>query len=247
MIEQLLDQSSIIVAAHRGYSSKYPENTLLAFQKAVETGVDMIEFDLRISKDNEVVIIHDQTVDRTTNGSGKVRDFTLKELKELDAGNGQRIPTLDEFCEWLQPYSDILLNVEIKRCGTAIEVADRAIEILKKYDFLDRCVFTSFDANIVAYINDKYQFKTQGFPDKQMSNYILGDNGTFSKLWAIGIDMNLLNPEIVQRYKTSGKLAWCFCPDDAEQVKYSLDCGITLMTCNNPVPALEYIEKIKNV
>ncbi|MBS4219138.1 glycerophosphodiester phosphodiesterase [Bacillus sp. FJAT-49711] len=246
MIERLQSESNIIVAAHRGFSSNYPENTLLAFQKAVDIGVDMIEFDLRLSKDNEVVIIHDQTVDRTTNGSGKVQDFTLRELKELDAGDGQRIPTLKEFCKMLQPYSELLFNIEIKRGSKAIEVADRAIEILRKFDFLDRCVFTSFEANIVAHIHDTYQCKTQGFPEDKMSNYIPGKNGTFSKLWAIGIEMNVLTREMVQSYKSAGKLAWSFCPDDAKQVKYSLDCGVTLMTCNNPVPALQYIKKIKN-
>ncbi|MCR2822953.1 glycerophosphodiester phosphodiesterase family protein [Lederbergia panacisoli] len=241
MIEQLQTESNLIIAAHRGFSSKYPENTLMAFQKAVDVGVDMIEFDLRLSKDNEVVIIHDRTVDRTTNGSGKVSEFTLKELKELDAGLGQKIPSLEEFCELLHPYSELLFNVEIKRGYKAIEVADRAIEILKKFNFLDRCVFTSFDANIVAHLHDKYQLKTQGFPREQMSNYIPGEEGTFSKLWAIGIDMNILNPKIVQDYKKKGKLAWCFCPDDTDQVKYSLDCGVTLMTCNNPLPALQYV------
>ncbi|MBS4195691.1 glycerophosphodiester phosphodiesterase family protein [Lederbergia citri] len=243
MIERLQAESSIIVAAHRGFSSEYPENTLLAFQKAVDIGVDMIEFDLRLSKDDEVAIIHDQTVDRTTNDSGKVNDLTLKELKELDAGDGQKIPSLEEFCELLQPYPELLFNVEIKRGDKAIEVTDRAIEILRKFAFLDRCVFTSFDANIVEYIHDKYHFKTQGFPEDQMSNYIPGENGTFSKLWAIGIDMKLLNPNIVQDYKNASKLTWCFCPDDEEQVTYSLDCGVTLMTCNNPLPALQYLGK----
>lgn len=244
MIERLQEQSGIIVAAHRGYSANYPENTLIAFQKAIEIGVDMIEFDLRLSKDNVVVVIHDDTVDRTTNGSGRVNDFTVKELKELDAGNGQRIPTLEELCELFQPYPELLYNVEIKPCDQAIEVVDYAIETLRKYDFLDRCVFTSFDADIVMYLHDKYQLKTQGFPGNKMFNYIPGEDGTYSKLWAIGISMKLLDPGIVQKYKTEGKLAWCYCPDNVEQVKYSLDCGVTLITCNDPLPALKYIKKI---
>ena len=71
------------VFAHRGFSGRYPENTMLAFEKAVELGVDGIELDVHLSKDGELVIIHDEKVDRTCNGTGKVKDMTLAELKEL--------------------------------------------------------------------------------------------------------------------------------------------------------------------
>ena len=71
--------------AHRGFCSQYPENTILAFQKALEEGVDGIENDVQLSKDGHIVIMHDESVDRTTNGKGWVKDLTLAELKELDA------------------------------------------------------------------------------------------------------------------------------------------------------------------
>ena len=105
---------NIYVAAHRGWSEKYPENTMIAFEKAIELGVDQIEIDIRITKDNELVIIHDNTVDRTTNGSGKVCDFTLEELKDMDAGSWKdekfsncRIPTLIEFMELVKDLPDM--------------------------------------------------------------------------------------------------------------------------------------------
>ena len=109
MIERLREPSCTMVAAHRGYKSAYPENTLLAFRKALELGVDMLEFDLRLTLDKEVVVIHDATVQRTTSGAGEVRDYTLAELKSLDAGGwfarefeGLKIPTLAELCELLR-------------------------------------------------------------------------------------------------------------------------------------------------
>ena len=77
-----MNGSRIILAAHRGDRFNYPENTMLAYRKAAELGVDQIEIDIRITKDGELVIIHDATVDRTTNGTGKVKDFTLAQLKE---------------------------------------------------------------------------------------------------------------------------------------------------------------------
>ena len=79
-------EKNIFVAAHRGWSEKYPENTILAFEKALELGVDQIELDIRITKDDQLVVIHDATVDRTTNGTGAVNSFTLAELQQLDAG-----------------------------------------------------------------------------------------------------------------------------------------------------------------
>jgi len=91
------------VIAHRGFSGVYPENTLLAFEKAVELGVDEIEFDIRMTRDGYPVIIHDETLDRTTDGKGKIYDLTLKEIKNFDAGikfgekfKGLKIPTFEE-------------------------------------------------------------------------------------------------------------------------------------------------------
>ena len=76
---------NIYVAAHRGFCAKFPENTMLAFKEALKLEVDQIETDVRITKDNELVLIHDATLDRTTNGSGRVCDYTLEELKQLEA------------------------------------------------------------------------------------------------------------------------------------------------------------------
>lgn len=246
MITRLQTNPSIIVAGHRGWKSAYPENTLLSFQRAIELGVDMLEFDLRFSKDNVVMVIHDQTVDRTTNGTGKVSDLTCAELKQLDAGGwfgkvyeGLKIPTFEELCELLASYPDVLLNVEIKPSPDAKEVADASIAILEKYDFIPRCIFTCFDAEVLAYIHDTYQLKTQGFPGELMSNYVPGEDGTISKMWAVGISMKLLTPQLVQDYERQGVLPWCYCPDTEQQVFYAIGSGSLLMTVNNPEPAIQ--------
>ena len=245
MIERMAMDASIVVAGHRGYRSEYPENTLLAFDKALAAGVDMLEFDLRLSKDNVIMVIHDETVDRTTNGSGKVCDHTAEELKRLDAGApfgaefaGQRVPEFKELCELLKTHPDVLLNVEIKPSPDAMETADAAIAMLQAYGYLERCVFTSFDAAVVAHIHDRYRLKTQGFPGELMQHFEPGKNGTYAKMWAVGIPMKLLTPAIVKQFQEMGILAWCYSPDDRRQVHYALGCGVTCMTVNNPLPAL---------
>jgi glycerophosphoryl diester phosphodiesterase len=252
MIERLEDESILTIAGHRGFMSHYPENTLLSFQKALELGVEMLELDLRLSKDGVLMVLHDETLERTTDGFGKISDYTVKQLKQFDASKGNRvtgklsIPTFEEFCEFLTAYPDILLNVEIKPSHDAKEVADKAIAMLRDNGNLSKCVFTSFDAAIITYISEEYQLKTQGFPGEKMFNFVPGPDGTYSHMWAVGISMNLLTPEMVKKFRENNILAWCYCPDNEEQVYYALSCGATLMTCNNPEPALQIRENMKN-
>ena len=96
----------IKVYAHRGYSGRFPENTMLAFQEAAKTGCDGIELDVQLTKDGQLVVIHDETIDRTTDGSGYVRDYTLEELRRFNAAakwdgrfGFQPIPTFEEYCQ----------------------------------------------------------------------------------------------------------------------------------------------------
>lgn len=107
------------LCAHRGAMGTHPENTLVAFREAIKAGAHMIEFDVQLTKDNKLVVIHDGTVDRTTNGTGQVSELPFDEIRNLDAGSwkspefaGEKIPTLDETLS-VMPYN-IWLNVHIK-------------------------------------------------------------------------------------------------------------------------------------
>ncbi len=151
----LVDPAARPVIGHRGDSAHFPENTIPSFDRAVELGADAIEFDLRVSRDGEVVIIHDPTVDRTTNGTGAVDSVTLAELKALDAGarfsadggktfpfrgRGLTIPTLDEM---LARYTSVPLLIEVK----IPEAAHRAPAVLSRHDANARVVLDSTDAS----------------------------------------------------------------------------------------------------
>jgi len=252
MIERLLNDPALVVAGHRGYKSAYPENTLLAFRQVLDLGVGMLEFDLRMSKDKTVMVFHDEKLERTSNGTGYLSDHSLAELKQLDAGGwfgacfeGLKIPTLEELCELLRDYPDVLLNVEVKRGDHDREVVDQAVATLTAYGYLPRCVFTCFDAEVIAYMYDKYQLKTQGFPATSMYNFNSGDRGTYSKLWAVGISMSMLTPTLVKEFQNKGLLVWCYCPDTYPQVYYGIGCGATLMTCNDPVPAMRVVQSME--
>ncbi|MCK5773283.1 MAG: glycerophosphodiester phosphodiesterase [Thermoplasmata archaeon] len=106
-----------LIIGHRGASGTEPENTLRSFRKAVDMGADGIELDVHTCATGEIVVIHDDTVDRTTNGSGKVSDLSLDRLRELDAGSGERIPLLTEVLDLIG--GRVLVNIELKGDDTA--------------------------------------------------------------------------------------------------------------------------------
>lgn len=139
------------ILAHRGASYNAPENTIPAFELAMENGADGVELDVHLSRDGELVVIHDERVDRTTNGKGFVKDFTLDELKSLDASYGKegfensRIPTLDEVYD-LFAYTGHVINVEIKT--DIIDYPGICEKLLKLEDDMHmngRIIYSSFN------------------------------------------------------------------------------------------------------
>ncbi len=154
-------KQNIFVAAHRGWSAKYPENTMEAFRAAAEAGVDQIETDIRITKDGELVLMHDAAVDRTTNGTGLVREKTLAEIRALDAGSwkgaefaGYKVPTLKEFMDYIATLPEMTIDFELKeypvegRDEISYEVCDRVLKMIDEYGFTDRCVVNTFSGKL---------------------------------------------------------------------------------------------------
>src|SRR5215470_15967466 len=144
----------MLVIAHRGASGHAPENTLAAFRRAVALGATFIETDLQLSRDARFVAIHDETVNRTTNGKGKVHDLTLADLRKLDAGSwfgsefsGERIPTLEEILEFSKKH-DVVFYLEVKPSGSwGGEHA--LIGALRESGEIPRAVVISFDPEIL--------------------------------------------------------------------------------------------------
>ncbi|MDH3290733.1 MAG: glycerophosphodiester phosphodiesterase family protein [Gemmatimonadota bacterium] len=133
----LLEPTARPVVGHRGAAGDYPENTLLSFDQALKQGADALELDVRLSADGHAVVIHDPTVDRTTDGSGPVRSFTVAQLRALDAGEGQGVPTLEDV---LARYPDTPLILEVKEA----EVAAVAAAALIRHGAAKRVLVGSF-------------------------------------------------------------------------------------------------------
>ena len=138
--------------AHRGFSGKYPENTMLAFEEAIKAGADGIELDVQLTKDGEVVILHDERLDRTTDASGPVCSYALEELKQVDASYryrglvpAQHIPTLREYFE-LVKKEPLVTNIELKTgILTYPGIEQKTWDLIKEYHLEDRILISSFN------------------------------------------------------------------------------------------------------
>ena len=144
-------EATMKVLAHRGFSGNYPENTMLAFRKAIEAGADGIELDIHESRDGQLVIIHDENLVRTTGIDGIVSDFTLAELTRTRASRTKSdafdtpIPSFEEFCEFASNGS-FITNVEIKTNNQWYQDIERkAIDMVRAYGLQDRIIFSSFN------------------------------------------------------------------------------------------------------
>jgi len=135
----LKDVNKVLCIAHRGAFAYAPENTMKAFELAVEMKADMIEFDIRMTKDGHIVVIHDETIDRTSDGSGYVRDMALDQLKQFDFGEGEKIPTLEEVLQLAEKHK-IMLNIELKE----YKIAKKTVELIDKYGMSDKVIVSSF-------------------------------------------------------------------------------------------------------
>lgn len=146
------------IYGHRGCMGTFPENTLLGFLQAIRQGADGIELDVQLTKDGEVVVIHDETLERTTDGTGFVKDLTLQELKQYSAGvkyahlknydrviwSAERVPTLQEVLELLAPYK-IELNIELKTSLFQYEgIEEKVLALVKEYGNGRKVIYSSF-------------------------------------------------------------------------------------------------------
>jgi len=157
------NKDGFIVIAHRGASAYAPENTMPAFEKAVEMEAEMIELDVLLSKDGVPVVFHDAKLNKKSTGKGLVSDYTLAELKKLDAGSwfskdftGTRIPTLDEVLAYAA--GKISVNIEIKTEAVAENknsgVEEKSIALVRKYGMEDHVIFSSFDYRAVKRLKE---------------------------------------------------------------------------------------------
>ena len=149
-MNQLFSLTQPVVFAHRGASGYAPENTLAAFNRAHTLGAEAIELDVKLTRDGKVVVLHDQTVDRTTSGHGDLREFSLLQVQELDAGShfstqfaGEKVPTLEQVFELFG--RKLFINIELTNYQTYGDgLTDKVVELIDKFNLDDWVMFSSF-------------------------------------------------------------------------------------------------------
>ena len=209
-----------LIYGHRGASGYAPENTLEAFRLSMEMGADGFELDVHLSRDGELVVIHDETVNRTTNGTGAVRDLTLAQLKELDACNGMeayrgaKIPTLAEVFDLIRDTHH-LVNVEVKTDGIFYpEIEKKCVTLAKENGVEDRVLYSSFNHYTLMKLR---QLK----PDAKLG-MLFGDVMVRPWEYAASISVDYLHP-----YKSNLRV-----PGFAEGAR-AAGMGVNLWTVND--------------
>lgn len=253
---------NIYVAAHRGWSTNYPENTMIAFEKAIEIGVDQLETDVRITKDGELVLIHDAAVDRTTDGTGLVCEKTFAQLQQLDAGSwkgtefaGMRIPKFVDIMELVKDHPTMTLDIELKEYPVegweeiSYSVCDRVLQIVDEYGYTDRVVINTFSAKLMEYIvgkyGDKYKLHVY-YPIYKMKQDVILNPYHYGYCACMFRAMGAGNASVeeYEAMRKCGVRTWAGASVNNEAtVDQAILCGAELITCNNCDVILDLLRK----
>ena len=222
----------MIIMGHRGAAALAPENTLLSIATAMEIGVDAVEIDVHLSKDKEIVVIHDATVDRTTNGTGAVSSYTLEDMKRLDAGKGETIPTLQEVMDLI--HGKVKLVIELKDEGTEEPVVD----LIKRNGLMENVYVISFWHRLVRTVKDiEGRIKTGvlfvGCPvDASIAARVSAD--------ALVMKYTFVDKRFVDTAHKEGLTVFVWNIDDPRLVKPYADMGVDGMGSNDPRVLIDF-------
>ena len=237
---------SVLNISHRGFSGKYPQNTIMAFQKAFEEGVDYIELDVSLSQDDHVVVFHDSEVSNLTDGSGYIKDLTLEQIRGFDSGiktgdefKGTKIPTLAEVLEAFK-NNEAKLCIEIKARENDKEgIEDKVVNLVRQYGYLDRVMFTSYNRQVVKKLAQTFPNIWVGLdPSEEESethsaDYIVNlclDSGA-SILY---FDHALLTQELTDLAHSKGLQVHAWTADSEESIRRLIQMGVEGILTNRP-------------
>ncbi|MBM7587771.1 glycerophosphoryl diester phosphodiesterase [Bacillus pakistanensis] len=258
-----------LVIAHQGGELLTPSNTMAAFKKAAEMGVDVLETDIHITKDGHLVTIHDPTVDRTTNGKGFVADLTLKEVQELDAGyyfkdlqgnysyrnKGVQIPTVEEV---FQQFPNLRIEIEIKDDNPPErlkEISNKLWQLIKKYNKEEQVLVASFDQEIIELFKTYSHEKTAVASGKQeVTKFVLLQKLFLPGFYRPQADVHqiptqesifdLSKKSLIKGAHRHGVTIHYWTIDDKKTMRQLLDAGADGILTNRPDLLLEVLHEM---
>ena len=231
--------NKVKITAHRGYSAKAPENSLAAFEKAIESDADVIELDVRETKDGEIVVMHDESLKRTCGVDKKVGELTLDQLKRFAVGTeykgknradyeGELIPTLREVIELVGDRAE--LNIELKPAKTDDGLEEKVADIISEYDYYDNCVVTSLVYRCIK--------KTKQYDPKIKTIYVMamamGDFYSLEYADGYSIKGRFISSEVIRNAHKAGKEVYAWTIDDKESLERMMLLDVDCIITNNP-------------
>lgn len=224
----------VYVVGHRGAAGVLPENTLAGFRYAIELGVDYVECDVHLTRDGHLVVMHDATVDRTTNGSGRIGELDFAAIRALDAGQGEIVPTLDEVLATVQ--GKVRLLCELKGAG----VEDAAVDAVMARGMGSEVIFTCFHLERLAKVKARGEHLRIGAifsdpTDEDISR--ASDLGVMG----IGVHYRNLNLRTVERVLGAGVDLRAWNPDTLREQLAMIALGVGGVCTNRPDILLEYL------
>jgi len=234
----------VMIMAHRGYSGVAPENTIPAFEAAVEAGATAVELDVQMTKDGKIVVLHDDNIKRTTGVNANIWDVTYDEIKNLDNGSffseefaGTRIPTLEEVIQYSR--GKLYLNIEIKRNGHDEGIEDKVVEIIRRNEFQNYCDITSMNYDTLAYIHSKY-------PDILLaytSTVGIGKLQDLEDVQIISIQETFATYDNIQALHLAGKKVFVWTVNEKSTMERLVGLNVDAILTNNVEAAVEVMEQ----
>lgn len=244
-----------LVIAHRGNTVAAPENTLSAYQIAVDDGAEMIETDVHISKDGHLVIMHDSALDRTTNLSGYVHEYTLEELRTADAGSwfsssfkGERIPTIEEAMDFSK-RNNLYMCFEVKGGGTprSTMISTQLVEIIQKYDAFESIFMSSYhhDALSVAKnIAPELMLAPERLPDNvepDIPEALRQANELGAEV--LQLHYRYLYPDILEALRNANVAVWAWPTTTEEEILPAIKTGADAVMGDDPALAIQLVNQ----
>jgi len=222
----------MIIIGHRGAAALEPENTLLSIKRAMDIGVDAVEIDIHLSKDKELVVIHDATVDRTTNGKGPVSSYTVQEIKRLDAGKGEAIPTLQEVIDLIDKR--VMLIIELKEEGTERSVVDS----IARNNLFDKSCVISFWHRLVKTVKEMDSRIKTGV--LLVGSPVDACIATQASADALVMKYSFVDREFVKIAHEKGLKVFIWNIDDRDLIEPYVDMGVDAIGSNDPRVLVKY-------
>jgi len=250
------------VVAHRGYSGRYPENTTSAFEAAINAKSDMIELDVCLTKDRVPVVIHDQTVERTTDGNGLVSEFTLSDLKKLDAGSwfgsafkGESIPTLEEVLLLIR--GKISVNIEIKPesyepAGTSDAIEKQIYTMVENFGMNESVLISSFEHSFFSRIefrqrenNKKKSLRFAPLQEKEFSEENILKLFKCKEAYSLHTNEKFLTPSLIEIYKSNRLRIIPYTINSEKRIAQLTEWGVTGIITDEPEIMWKVLQKLE--